>query len=649
MKIRFLFLAIIIVLLIHSTELFSAYTITRDILCNGGSVGSSSTTYTMNDIIPDFVVGASISTQYNISVVYNEKKDSDSDGMPDQWENLYGLNSNSATGDNGADGDPDKDGQTNYQEYLADTDPNSGTSILRITSLSVVSGTGSTMQFPTSDIRSYYVYYSNDAYSNSTTWTQATTINGTGSTYSWTDDGTYTGVSPLDSSISHRYYKITPTFGGTFGPLSLSVETEECVNLTSTANVTASSEYNWNYRAQLAVDGVYGVWDSNEWASKGEMTPWIKLQWANAMQINKIVLYDRCNPIDHIQDAWLSFYYNGSLVKQIHIGMFPYGGGAKEVIFDTVTADIVKLQVTSGVGLNVGLSEIMVFYDTNLAVQQASNLALSSSVTASSEYSWNYRAGLATDGVYGAWDSNEWASRGEMTPWLKLTWPTAKQMNKIILYDRCNPIDHIEDAWLRFYLSGSLVKELHIGKFPYGGGAKEIIFGALEADAVKLEVTSGVGLNIGLSEIMVFYDTNLPAQQASNLALSSSVTASSEYNWNYRSQLAVDGVYGTWDNNEWASMGEMTPWLKLTWPSAKQMNKIILYDRCNPIDHIEDAWLRFYLSGSLVKEIHIGKFPYGGGAKEIIFNTVTADSVKLEVTSGVGLNIGLSEIMVFNE
>ncbi|HOG49577.1 MAG TPA: hypothetical protein PKY10_03220, partial [Lentisphaeria bacterium] len=44
--------------------------------------------------------------------------DSDNDGLPDWWEILYGLDPYSAIGDDGADGDPDGDGLTNYFEFL---------------------------------------------------------------------------------------------------------------------------------------------------------------------------------------------------------------------------------------------------------------------------------------------------------------------------------------------------------------------------------------------------------------------------------------------------------------------------------------------------------------------------------------------------
>ena len=52
-----------------------------------------------------------------------EKADTDGDGLCDGWEVLYGLAPLSATGDDGADGDPDGDGLANAAEQARGTDP----------------------------------------------------------------------------------------------------------------------------------------------------------------------------------------------------------------------------------------------------------------------------------------------------------------------------------------------------------------------------------------------------------------------------------------------------------------------------------------------------------------------------------------------
>jgi len=62
----------------------------------------------------------------------NPGADSDGDGLLDGWEYDSGLSPVSATGDDGADGDPDGDGMDNKGEYAADTDPGNADSLLRI-------------------------------------------------------------------------------------------------------------------------------------------------------------------------------------------------------------------------------------------------------------------------------------------------------------------------------------------------------------------------------------------------------------------------------------------------------------------------------------------------------------------------------------
>ncbi len=51
------------------------------------------------------------------------RPDSDGDGLPDGWEIQFGLDPYSASGNNGADGDPDGDGLTNLEEWALETNP----------------------------------------------------------------------------------------------------------------------------------------------------------------------------------------------------------------------------------------------------------------------------------------------------------------------------------------------------------------------------------------------------------------------------------------------------------------------------------------------------------------------------------------------
>jgi hypothetical protein len=62
--------------------------------------------------------------------------DTDTDGMADWWETANGL----VVGANDAALDPDLDGMTNLQEFLAGTDPHNAVSALRLTAALLPNG-----------------------------------------------------------------------------------------------------------------------------------------------------------------------------------------------------------------------------------------------------------------------------------------------------------------------------------------------------------------------------------------------------------------------------------------------------------------------------------------------------------------------------
>jgi T5SS/PEP-CTERM-associated repeat protein len=70
------------------------------------------------------------------SLVLNPSLSVTGDGLPNAWKQQYGLDPLSTNGVNGVDGDPDGDGKSNLQEYLAGTDPTNSASTFHITAIS---------------------------------------------------------------------------------------------------------------------------------------------------------------------------------------------------------------------------------------------------------------------------------------------------------------------------------------------------------------------------------------------------------------------------------------------------------------------------------------------------------------------------------
>ncbi|MES2706707.1 MAG: metallophosphoesterase [Verrucomicrobiota bacterium] len=79
--------------------------------------------------------GSYIGVMDTLEIGTDPGPDSDGDGLRDPWETQNGLDPQSATGSQGAGGDPDGDGQTNAAEYLAGTAPTNPASRFQIRSL----------------------------------------------------------------------------------------------------------------------------------------------------------------------------------------------------------------------------------------------------------------------------------------------------------------------------------------------------------------------------------------------------------------------------------------------------------------------------------------------------------------------------------
>ncbi len=122
--------------------------------------------------------------------------DSDNNGLPDYWEQQYfhTLTGTSPTAD------PDGDGMSNLQEFLADTNPTNAASYFHIQSIAPNPGGGIAVSYQSSSNRVYTLYYT-DAF-NSGVWSNiptATSVPGTG--------GLQTLIDPA-TNLTHRTYKV---------------------------------------------------------------------------------------------------------------------------------------------------------------------------------------------------------------------------------------------------------------------------------------------------------------------------------------------------------------------------------------------------------------------------------------------------------
>ncbi len=142
------------------------------------------------------------STSDTFTIIKQGAADTDSDGIPDEYEIAHGLDRFSA-----ADAllDSDGDGVSNLKEFIFATASNVSDRYAFTTTYDSLAGTA-TVTFPTITGRTYRVWFSPDLLS----WQPASAVvAGTGATMMWTDDGTATGTLP--SAAAKRFYAIKVT------------------------------------------------------------------------------------------------------------------------------------------------------------------------------------------------------------------------------------------------------------------------------------------------------------------------------------------------------------------------------------------------------------------------------------------------------
>lgn len=138
--------------------------------------------------------------------ILSSLEDSDSDGLPDAWEQQYfgHLSENAET-------DTDQDGIPNGQESIAGTDPASVDSVFRIVRLDSTDHDGYRavlLEWEAREGRSYKVHWSDGPLSPGMVWHEVyhPILQQNGNRMSWTDDGSRTYSFP--ENVALRFYRI---------------------------------------------------------------------------------------------------------------------------------------------------------------------------------------------------------------------------------------------------------------------------------------------------------------------------------------------------------------------------------------------------------------------------------------------------------
>jgi len=135
-----------------------------------------------------------------------------------------------------------------------------------------------------------------------------------------------------------------------------------------------------------------------------------------------------------------------------------------------------------------------------------------------------------------------------------------------------------------------------------------------------------------------------------NIAPEAKATVSDCYDSQHDASALTDGIVRHKDSGEWICKGSIAPWgimhmpwAKLEWDEPRTIDKVILYDRVSMAEHLAGGTLSFS-DGS---RLSVTAIPNNGAPKVISFDPKKVDWIKFEASDGAGVNLGLSEIEVF--
>jgi hypothetical protein len=126
--------------------------------------------------------------------------DTDLDGLPDAWEREQGLDPESALGPDGAGGDPDGDGLSNWEELLSGTAPQEGASYFGLQAVDLPGGEIE-LRFRTAPGRSYTLQSRDNLKAGAPAWQNLRSVIGP-------PEGGETVIRDVSSRLG-RFYRVT--------------------------------------------------------------------------------------------------------------------------------------------------------------------------------------------------------------------------------------------------------------------------------------------------------------------------------------------------------------------------------------------------------------------------------------------------------
>ena len=299
------------------------------------------------------------------------------------------------------------------------------------------------------------------------------------------------------------------------------------------------------------------------------------------------------------------------------------------------------------------------------------NLARTARVSASSEYSGQYLAALAVDGVIPELLSKDdigraWAvngARAQGKGWFALAWDEPVAVSEIVYYGRTSWL--IEECWKDYEVRvDEGERPVAAGRFEMNAGPQRIPVPAGRFTKVRLDFLSSYGgPNPGAAEIEAYAesppDDALPKLKRlpSNLAPRARVSASSEYSAQYLATFAVDGEipppFTRADPGKaWAVKGAEAKdkaEFVLEWDEPVRVSEVVYYGRTAVL--IEECWKGYGLyADSEAEPLATGTFGFGSGAQPIRFEPRHVRKLTFRFSSSYGgPNPGAAEIQVYDE